>query len=133
LFIKIHTTEANVNEISNLEEVLANVPIERGARLLGDKGYRSKKNEKLLKKMGLKNGIMHKKSRGKSLSRAKQEMNAFITQHRYPIERSFGGIKRWFNSGVARYVGLEKTHTQHLMEAIAYNLKRSPGIVMSMS
>ncbi len=133
LFIGIHTTEANVNEISNLEVVLANVPIEKGARLFGDKGYRSQKNEKLLKKMGLKNGIMHKKSRGKTLSRAKQEMNDFITQHRYPIERSFGGIKRWFKSGVARYAGLEKTHTQHLMEAIAYNLKRSPGIVMSMS
>ena len=26
------------------------------------------------------------------------------------------------------YVGLAKTHTQHLMEAIAYNLYRTPGI-----
>lgn len=133
LFIGIHTTAANVNEISNLEEVLANVPLEKGTRLYGDKGYRSEKNEKLLKEKGLKNGIMYKKSKGKHLSRAKKEMNNFITQHRYPIERSFGGIKRWFKSGVARYVGLEKAHTQHLMEAIAYNLKRSPRIDMSMS
>ena len=45
------------------------------------------------------------------------------------IERTAGSIKRWFNAATARYIGLAKTHTQHLMEAIAYNLYRSPNIV----
>ena len=34
-------------------------------------------------------------------------------------------------AGVARYVGLAKTHAQHIMEAIAYNLYRTPGIIVS--
>jgi len=35
-------------------------------------------------------------------------------------------------SGVVwcRYIGLTKTHTQHLLEAIAYNLYRAPGIII---
>ena len=37
----------------------------------------------------------------------------------------------WFGTGVSRYVGIEKMHTQHLIQAIAHNLDRTPGIVMS--
>jgi IS5 family transposase len=44
------------------------------------------------------------------------------------VERTFGSIKRWFNSKEARYIGKEKMHTQHLLEAIAYNLKRMPRL-----
>jgi IS5 family transposase len=42
-------------------------------------------------------------------------------------------VKRWFNSNHARYKGITKMHTQNLMEAIAYNLYRSPGRVASNS
>ena len=45
----------------------------------------------------------------------------------------FGGIKQWFAGGVARYRGIEKMHTQNLMEAICYNLYRLLGIVASNS
>ncbi|MDK7763771.1 IS5/IS1182 family transposase, partial [Prevotella bivia] len=38
---------------------------------------------------------------------------------------------RWFRGGTARYVGLAKTHAQHIMEAVAYNLYRTPGIIVS--
>ncbi|WP_430812827.1 transposase [Carboxylicivirga sp. 1411-1] len=54
-----------------------------------------------------------------------------ISKDRYKVERTFGGMSRWFGAGIAKYVGLEKTHTQHVMEAIAYNSFRSPGIIMS--
>ena len=46
----------------------------------------------------------------------------------YYVERR---MRRWFRTGKTRYVGLTKTHTQHLLEAIAYNLYRAPGIIMS--
>ena len=38
-------------------------------------------------------------------------------------------MRRWFRTGRDRYVGLAKTHTQHLLEAIAYNLYRATGIM----
>ena len=34
-------------------------------------------------------------------------------------------------AGIARYVGLSKTHAQHIMESIAYNLYRTPRIIVS--
>ena len=59
--------------------------------------------------------------------------NKLISKQRYKVERTCGGMKRWFGAGKARYVGLSKTHSQHVLEAIAYNLYRSPGIIMSKS
>jgi IS5 family transposase len=50
---------------------------------------------------------------------------------RFKVERTFGGIKSWFKGGTARYRGIKKMHTQNLMEAICYNLYRSPGIIPS--
>ena len=66
-----------------------------------------------------------------NLTRREIEFNKLISKTRYKVERTFGTIKKQFGGGIARYIGLEKMHTQHLMQAIAYNLYRSPGIIMS--
>ena len=50
---------------------------------------------------------------------------------RYAVERTYASMRRWFGAGVTRYVGLAKTHAQHIMEAIAYNLYRTLGIIVS--
>jgi len=55
--------------------------------------------------------------------------NKLIGKTRFKVERTFGGIKSWFLGGTAKYRGMEKMHTQNLMEALCYNLYRSPGIV----
>lgn len=44
------------------------------------------------------------------------------------IKRTVGGMKSWLGVGVARYKGLKKTYTQHVLAAITYNLCRAPGI-----
>ena len=49
------------------------------------------------------------------------------------IERTFGSIRRWFSGGRYRYRGLERTHTQNTLEAMAYNLKRMPGLLVLQS
>ena len=67
------------------------------------------------------------------LTKWENRFNKLVGQTRFKVERTFGGIKRWFNGGVARYRGIEKMHTQNLMEAICYNLYRSPGIIASNS
>jgi IS5 family transposase len=56
--------------------------------------------------------------------------NKLVAKTRYKVERVFGSIKSWFRSSGARYIGIDKMHTQHLMEAIAYNLYRSPNIIL---
>ena len=74
---------------------------------------------------------MNKAAKNRKLTEREIQFNKIVSKTRYKVERTFGSIKRWFGGGAARYVGLSKMHTQHLMEAIAYNLYRSPGIIMS--
>ena len=81
--------------------------------------------------MGLKRRIMHKGTRGLEISERQQRVNSAISKIRYKVERTFGSMHRWFGAGIARYVGLSKTHAQHIMESIAYNLYRTPGIIVS--
>jgi transposase, IS5 family len=125
------TTSANESDIVHLEDVVEKADLEKGSRVRADKGYSSEHNRSYLKKSGLKDGIMHKAVRNKPLSSHQQKFNRIVSQTRFKVERTFGGITRWFKTGVARYVGKDKTHTQHLIEAIAYNLYRSPGIIAS--
>ena len=131
LVLGIVTTAANVNEISNLEDVLDTCELGKGSWVKADKGYKSKKNDTILQQRRLRNHIMNKASKNRKLTEREIQFNKIVSKIRYKVERTFGSIKRWFGGGVARYVGLSKMHTQHLMEAIAYNLYRSPGIIMS--
>ena len=131
LVLGVLTTTASKNEIANLEDVLDTINIElpKDIPLKADKGYQSKKNAVLLKQRNLKNHILKKAVRNKPLTKWEKRFNKSISKTRFKVERTFGGIKLWFKGGIARYRGMEKMHTQNLMEAICYNLYRSPGII----
>ena len=133
LVLGVLTTTASKNEIANLEEVLdtVNVELPKDIPLKADKGYQSKKNVALLKERNLKNHILKKALKNKPLTKWEKRFNKIIGKTRFKVERTFGGIKLWFRGGIARYRGIEKMHTQNLMEAMCYNLYRSPGIIMS--
>lgn len=131
MVLGVLTTKASVNEVANLEQVLDTADLPKGIPLKADKGYQSKKNSKLLKKRGLKNHIQKKAYKNKPLTNWEKKFNKLIGKTRFKVERTFGGIKRWFNGATARYRGIKKMHTQNLMEAMAYNLYRSPGILAS--
>lgn len=59
-----------------------------------------------------------------------REFNKVISKTRCLIECTFGSIRRWFMGGRCRYRGLERTHTQNVLEAMAYNLKRMPRLLI---
>ena len=133
LVLGVLTTTASKKEIANLEEVLetVNVVLPKNIPLKADKGYQSKKNVALLKKRNLKNHILKKAIKNKPLTKWETRFNKLIGKTRFKVERTFGGIKLWFKGGIARYRGMKKMHTQNLMEAMCYNLYRSPGILAS--
>lgn len=130
LVLGILTTSANVNEITNLAEVLAIVDLPKNTIIYGDKGYQSLKNEELLKEEEFKNRILKKAKKNKPLRETEKRFNKLCGKVRYKVERTFGSIRRWFNGGTARYKGIKKMHTQNLLEGLAYNLYRSPAIIM---
>ena len=131
LVLGVVTTRASTNEIANLEEVLDTANLPEGIPLKADKGYQSEKNARLLKQRGLKNHILKKAKKNNPLTNWEKKFNKLVGKTRFKVERTFGGIKRWFNGGTARYRGIEKMHTQNLLEAMCYNLYRSPGIIAS--
>jgi len=131
MVLGVVTTPANVNEVSNLEEVLSSADLPLGIPLYADKGYKSEKNDKLLKEKNLKNKILKKAKKNKPLSEREKTFNKLCGKIRYKVERTFGSIKRWFNGATARYRGITKMHTQNIMEAMCYNLYRCPALIVS--
>lgn len=130
LVLAVSTTKASNHDSGHLHVLLDKVELKSGSRLYADKGYTGLPNETLLKKKNLKSGIQKKATRNNPLSPTAKRFNKLVSKTRYKVERVFGSIKSWFRSSGARYVGLSKTHTQHVMEAIAYNLYRAPNIIL---
>lgn len=105
------------------------VALPKDIPLKADKGYQSKKSATLLKKRKLKNYILKKVVKNKPLTHWEKKFNKLIDKTRFKVARTFVGIKLWFKGGIARCRGMEKMHTQNLMEAICYN--RSPERIAS--
>ena len=110
--------------MKHLETPLKRAKLPRKALVYADKGYDSMENKETLKRMKLKSRIMHKGTRGHEITERQQRINVAISKTRYKVECTFG-------AGIARYVGLSKTHAHHIMESIAYYLYRTPGIIVS--
>lgn len=124
----IETTPANTHDSQPLEALIDKAGCICGTQIEADKAYRSKRHDDLLKSKGLVNGIQYRSTRAKALTLGQKRHNKHIAKTRYKVERTFGSMVRWFGAGVCRYMGLEKTHTQHLLEGICYNLKRAPKL-----
>ena len=136
LQLSVHTTTANEHDSKGLQSCLAHQDESLAiTSCYTDKGYQVPDNVALLKtpvkNRKVKNRIQHKAYKNRPLTYWQKAYNRLISKKRWVVERTFGGMRRWFGCGTARYVGLAKTHTQHLLEAIAYNLYRAPGIIMS--
>ena len=125
----VHTTTANQHDSKGLIPLLETIPKAKKKEIWADKGYKTPDNDKALKDQKIKNRIQDKAYRNRPLTGKQKLRNKLISKERYKVERTFGSIKRWFNTGVCRYVGMDKTHSQHVLEAIAHNLKRTPGLV----
>jgi len=131
LVLAEETTPANESDIKHLAAPIDKANLPQGTPVMADKGYDSAENREALVGRKLKSRIMHKATKSHKLSDRETSVNKAISKVRYKVERTFGSMHRWFGAGVARYVGLAKTHAQHIMEAIAYNLYRTPGIIVS--
>jgi len=125
--LSVHTTTANEHDSKGLKSCLENQDEKLAvSSCFTDKGYQVPDNIVLLKSP-VKNRIQHKAYKNRPLTHWKKVYNRLISKKRWVVERTFGGMRRWFGCGMARYVGLAKTHTQHLLEAIAYNLCQGTG------
>ena len=115
------TTPANESDTKHVEDVLDKIDTENYKSLKADKGYKSENNDKVVKEKKLRNHILHKAKKNKKLTRREIEFNKLISKTRYKVERTFGTIKKQFGGAIARYIGLDKMHIQHMMQAKVIN------------
>jgi IS5 family transposase len=128
LILNLLTTPANVLEATKLKELLSIFESGNGIEVNGDKGYCWQECIDFLIENGFGDKIMRKKKKGKDMDESTAQFNKSISGVRYVIERTFGGLKRWFNLGRAKYIGLEKTHNHNLRLATIYNVVRLVGV-----
>ena len=130
LIESVHTTSANVHDNQALEPLIRKTGKKKlKGGLYADKGYCGWYYDEMLIHYGIKNRIQKKAARGRPLTHWQRVYNKLISKKRWVVERTFGSMVRWFGAGKARYVGLAKTHEQHVLEAIAHNLYRIVGQV----
>jgi len=132
LVLSLETTAANEHDSLTFEKVIDKATLPKEARIYADKAYKSEKHDKMLLNKKLKNRIHHKATKNHPLTSWQKKFNKRVSSFRYTVERTFGGQVLWFNAGVAKYVGMVKTHAQHALECIAYNLKRSPVLIVKL-
>jgi IS5 family transposase len=136
--LSVHTTSANEHDSKGLRLCLEHPDKALAvSACYTDKGYQVSDNVSLqgtlVKSRKVKNRMQHKDYKNRPLTYWQKEYNRLISKKRWVVEHTSGGMRRWFGCGLARYVGLAKTYTQHLLEAIAYNLYRALGIIISNS
>ena len=117
--------------MKHLATPLEKAGLAQGTPVMADKEYDSAENREALSRIKVKGRTMHKAQKNRRLTERETAVNKAISKFRYAVERTYGSMHRWFGAGIARYVGLAKTHAQHIMEAIAYNLYRTPGIIVT--
>ncbi|MDE2644477.1 MAG: IS5 family transposase [Bacteroidota bacterium] len=131
MILAVHTTPANEHDSKGLVPLIQKVDPPHRQEVLADKGYKSKANDEYLAACGSRSRIMHKGYRNRPMTAVEAAQNREISRKRWVVERTFGSLKRWFDSGSTQLKGLPKVHAEHVMEAIAHNLKRFPRMAVS--
>jgi IS5 family transposase len=120
-----HLTPANVYEGSELPKIIESVSPSRGSRVYADKGYASEANSLYLTERGLGDRIMRKLTKKPELNEHILMFNSCISSIRFPVERTFGTLKRMYGMHRSIYMGLEKTQNWGLLTGLIYNMKKS--------
>jgi IS5 family transposase len=118
-------TPAHQADTVKMEDVVEEMALPPEAVVLGDKGYCSRKNRKMLKRRGLRDGIMERAARNRPLGETSKIRNRLISRLRYTVEQGFGTLKRRYHFTRARYVGLMKTEVEFYLNAMAFNIRKA--------
>lgn len=105
-------------------ELLADLVMGDEGGVYADKGYSSWLNREYLRALRVRDGILHRASRGRQLTAAQSSANKLISRHRANIERKFAEAKERHGMGRLRYRGIERNWVQVTLTAVVMNLKR---------
>lgn len=117
---KLVTTPANRHESQVFHECLSGDEQE----VLADKAYDSDDNRWVLLGMNIRDGIMRRARRNRSLTEEEALRNRELSPRRSGIERIFGTLKRSYGCARLRVIRQAKVHLKLMLSCFAYNLRR---------
>ena len=120
LIRRVEVTPANIHDGHMLESAICGDE----EWVFADKAYDSQQNDELLKRKGLNNGILLKRTSKKEKVPFLKECNKILSVLRVPVERVFGTLKKHYGGGRAKYHGVAKNHLHIVIKSICYNLRR---------
>jgi IS5 family transposase len=122
LIRRMTMTPANINETVVADALVCG---DEGA-VYADKAYAKRARRDWLRKLGIKDRIMHKTwGGGPPLRASEKRHNMLIAPVRAQVEGVFATLKRWMGFDRVRYVGLAKNTTHLHLVALAYNMRRA--------
>lgn len=124
----IEITTANVHDAAELEAILPDAP----GPTYGDSAYQGSRPERIIRARGGIPRVVHTSTWGgpDALERL-QAHNAHVRSVRCRIEKVFGTCKRSYGLRRMRWPGLAKAGLQVRLAAMAYNLRRSLGLLLA--
>ena len=122
----VEVTTANVHDAAELEAILPSAP----GPTYGDSAYQGSRPERMIRARGGIPRVVHTSTWGgpDALKRL-QAHNADVRHVRCRIEKVFGTCKRIYGLRRMRWLGLAKAGLQVRLAAMAYNLRRSLGLL----
>ena len=130
MVIAVETNAANQPDSKSLLALLDKAKIQQGTRVHADKAYCSQKHPKNLKSLGIKNGVQDKAVKNKPLTQRQLQRNRLITKARYVVEAYLWQSSTLVWQQNLCYQGKTKAHAWHILQAMAYNLKRLPRLFL---
>lgn len=121
LIRKLYASSADLHD----GEVLAPLISGDETAVYGDKAYGSAKNRKYLKRLKVKDQLMHKAAGNKPLKHWQEWFNKAVSSIRAAVEGPFGTGKQHMRLERTPYRGLAQVEGQCYTVAVAYNLKRA--------
>lgn len=123
----VEITTANVHDAAELAAILPEAP----GDTYGDSAYQGSRPEAAIRARGGTPKVVHTGTWGGPEALARLEAhNAAVSRVRCRIEKVFGTCKRSYGMRRMRWFGLAKAGLQVRLAAMAYNLRRSFGLLI---
>lgn len=128
----IHSVEftgAHVHDTEKFDDLLTGS--ER--RVLADKGYANKQRKNMLRRRGIRCGILDKGYRNTPLTIKQRTRNKLLSAVRNAVERPFSYMKQVLNYQRCRYYNLARNRTQFILCSVVYNMRRMLSLTTQLS
>ncbi len=130
LITNFEVTSSSVHDSQMIESLLEQTDSHH--ELYGDSAYRSEQIEQRLKERKIKSRIHKKGYRNKPLKEVDQKINTNKSKIRARVEHVFGDMHQTMGRVIVRQIGMARNVAAITMMNIAYNMRRSTYLKVSM-